>query len=88
MNDPNDLKIEFERFYALDPRISLVNVRSKHTKEMLQKYYDKVEEFLNGVLMELKEVMEARIDPFYEEFDRKFGSLKKFSAFIFSYTGY
>jgi len=38
--------------------------------------------------MELKEVMEARIDPFYEDFETKLGSIKRFSTFIYNYTGY
>ncbi|KRX05746.1 Protein kinase-like domain [Pseudocohnilembus persalinus] len=80
LNDPKDQELQFQRFYAIDPRMSRYNVRQDATKEILQKYYQKVENFLNDVFQELKEIMENKIDPFFEQIDSKLTSIKKFTV--------
>lgn len=55
---------------------------------MLGKYYEKVETFFNDVFMELKGIMDAKIDPFREIANHKLSSIKRFIDLIFNYTSY
>lgn len=87
LRDPNSLEIEFDRFYALDHRTTLIDVRNQYALQNLSKYYTKMENFLNELFMELKKVMEAQIDPILETVGH-LDSLNVIKKFIQSYTGY
>ena len=59
----------------------------KTEQVQLNRYYVKIQDFLNKVFMDLKRVMGAQIDPFYNEKPEKLESLKKLVLFIQNYTG-
>lgn len=87
LKDPNDELLEFEHFYALDNKMTIFNMKNDLSLKSLQKYFIRIENFLNSVFLDLKKIMEAQIDPVLDTVG-KIESIKKISNFIFTNTQY
>lgn len=67
VKNPHNLDLKFLEIYAIDHRMITFDIKSEIARKNIEKYYSRLQDFLNSVFMDLKKIMGSSIDPIYSD---------------------